>query len=118
MPPTPLAEERREAQDHRGEAGRQAQHGGISWRGHASLAGHPLRRLKPGNGQTRAKLDFARVGPEPERQAFDFPGAAQPERPFAASRGRRGERRNPALSRSRPKSSLQSAESTRKSGAG
>src|SRR5215213_2624662 len=30
----------------------------VLWRGHASLAGHPLRRLKPGNGQTRDQRPF------------------------------------------------------------
>src|SRR5215208_1179956 len=62
------------------------------------------------------QLDFARVGPEPERQASDFPEGAQPERPFTTSRGQRGERktrpsrglaRNPRYNR---------LESTRKSG--
>ena len=44
--PAALEKQRRKAQDHRGEAGWQVKHGGVSWRGHASLASHPPRRLR------------------------------------------------------------------------
>ena len=44
VPPTPLKEQRRKRQDHRGEAGRQAGHGDVSWRGRVILTHRPLRR--------------------------------------------------------------------------
>ena len=45
MPPTALEKQRCKAQDHRGKAGWQAEHGDVSWWGHASLASHLPRRL-------------------------------------------------------------------------
>jgi len=55
MSPAPLAEERREAQEHRGKAGRQAQHGDVSWRGPPTYLVTRSAASGPGNGQTRDK---------------------------------------------------------------
>jgi hypothetical protein len=57
MPPRSLLHEhRREGQDDRGEAGRQAGHGDVSWRRPTTLAGRPLRHPRPArNGQSPAE---------------------------------------------------------------